>query len=78
GLYRLLMATVYEQAAVRSSRINLSAGAAQFKRLRGGVGTIEYSAVYTRHLPANRRRAVGLLGMLARRIGEPCMRRFKL
>jgi hypothetical protein len=78
GLYRLLMATVYEQAAARSFRINLSAGAAQFKRLRGGVGTVEYSAVYVHHLPANRRRAISLLGTLARRIGEPCMRRFKL
>ena len=56
GLYRLLMATVYDRAARCRQRINLSAGAAQFKRLRGGVATMEYSAVYARHLPRNRRR----------------------
>lgn len=78
GLYRLLMATVYEQAASRGRRVNLSAGAAHFKRLRGGVATLEYSAVYTRHLPGSRRRAIEVLGVLTRRIGEPCMRYFEL
>ena len=78
GLYRLLMATVYERAARLRQRINLSAGAARFKRLRGGIGTMEYSAVYVRHLPKNRRRAVAVLGALTRRIGEPIMRRFEL
>lgn len=76
GLYRLLMATVYEQAASLGLRINLSAGAAHFKRLRGGIATLEYSAVYTRHLPPSQRRAVGLLSVLTRHIGEPCMRYF--
>jgi len=78
GLYRLLMATVYEQAALWGCRINLSAGAAHFKRLRGGIGAIEYSAVYVKHLPWRRKRAVSLLSTLTRRIGEPCMRHFKL
>jgi hypothetical protein len=78
GLYRLLMALVYERAGLRRNRINLSAGAAQFKRLRGGIATIEYSAVYVRHLPNRQSRAVHLLGLLTRNIGEPCMRRFKL
>jgi len=78
GLYRLLMAAVFEQAALRGCRINLSAGAAHFKRLRGGLGTIEYSAVYVAHLPRHRQRAIHVLSTLAHRIGEPCMRRFEL
>ena len=78
GLYRLLMATAYQAAARRGARINLSAGAAEFKRLRGGIGTMEYSAVYARHLSKPRRRAIGLLGTLATRIGEPIMKRFQL
>jgi hypothetical protein len=72
------MVTVYDLAARSGYRINLSAGAAEFKRLRGGVGTMEYSAVCARHLPGNRRRAIGLLATLATRIGEPVMRRFEL
>lgn len=78
GLYRLLMASVYDRAARFQQRINLSAGAARFKRLRGGVGAMEYSAVYVRHLPTKRRRAIAVLGVLTRHIGEPIMKRFEL
>lgn len=78
GLYRLLMASVYERAATTGARINLSAGAADFKRSRGGIAAMEYSAVFARHLPASRRRALKLLGTLTRRIGEPIMKRFEL
>lgn len=78
GLYRLLMASVFRTAALTRRRINLSAGAAEFKRLRGGVGTIESSAVYMRHLPKLRQRSISILSLLARRIGEPFMKRFEL
>jgi hypothetical protein len=78
GLYRLLMATVYETAARSGRRINLSAGAAEFKRMRGGVGSMEYSAVYVRHLPKARRAAIKVLAGLAQGIGEPIMKRFEL
>jgi hypothetical protein len=77
GLYRLLMAAVYDLAERTGRRINLSAGAAGFKRLRGGVASIEYSAVYTQHLSRRRQRAVQLLARLASTLGEPLMRRFQ-
>jgi hypothetical protein len=78
GLYRLLMATVYDTAARSGRRINLSAGAAEFKRLRGGVASMEYSAVFVRHLPKARRAAIQVLAGLAKGIGEPLMKRFEL
>jgi hypothetical protein len=78
GLYRLLMATVYQHAAQTGLRINLSAGAADFKRSRGGIAAMEYSAVFARHLPPRRRRALRVLGALTRHIGEPLMKRFEL
>jgi Acetyltransferase (GNAT) domain len=78
GLYRLLMATVYDCAARAHCRINLSAGAAGFKRLRGGIGTLEFSAVYARHLPKARRRALAVLSSVTRHIGGPILRRFEL
>jgi hypothetical protein len=78
GLYRLLMASVYRRAASSGARINLSAGAADFKRSRGGIAAMEYSAVFARHLPTPRRRALRILGALTRRIGEPIMKRFEL
>jgi hypothetical protein len=77
GLYRLLMAGVFELAASSDQRINLSAGAAQFKRLRGGIASIEYSAVYARHLPRKRQRAIRLLSRITTSFGESLMRRFQ-
>jgi hypothetical protein len=78
ALYRLLMAQVAAVALQDRKNINFSAGAAQFKRLRGAIPAIEYSAVYSAHLPATRRGTIALLQTLAERIGEPLMKRFQL
>ena len=78
GLYRILMAAVLKYAADYTLRVNLSAGAAHFKRTRGGVPAIEYSAVLASHLPARRQRALRGLRWLTTHIGVPLMTRFKL
>lgn len=78
GLYRLLTACTFEHAIASGFDINFSAGAAGFKRLRGGVPSIEYSAVYMRHLPRPTRRVLAIISALTRRIGVPIMRRFEL
>ena len=62
----------------RDAELNLSAGAAHFKRLRGGVPAIEMSAVYCRHLPKTTQRAIAVLRTLTTRIGVPIMQRFQL
>lgn len=78
GLYRLLMASVFEEAMAVGATINLSAGAAHFKRLRGGIPAIEYSAVLVSHLPAFTRRTVKVLSALTTNLGVPIMQRFEL
>lgn len=78
GLYRLLMAHVFDTARRRGLRINLSAGAAHFKRLRGGHAALEYSAVLSSHLGAPRRAALQTLRGLACAIGVPIMQRLDL
>ncbi len=78
GLYRLLMAIVFEQATLTGATVNLSAGASEFKRLRGGKPTIEYSAVLTKHLPIYRRNVISVLRALTTSIGVPVMKRFQL
>ena len=78
ALYRTLTATSYRHARESGRQLNLSAGAARFKRLRGGIAAIEYSAVWA---PAQARRTRALLaalGLLTRRIGEPLMRHYRL
>jgi hypothetical protein len=78
GLYRLLMAHVLNTTREREAVLNLSAGAAHFKRLRGGEPEIEYSAVLSRHLPAATRRTLRGLRTLTTRLGVPIMRHFQL
>lgn len=78
GLYRLAMAGVFDHALATGDIVNLSAGAAHFKRLRGGTPAIEYSAVLASHMPRATRCAIGLLAALTTTIGVPIMRRFKL
>lgn len=78
GLYRLLMACIYNKTMQIDGTLNLSAGAAEFKRLRGGIAAIEYSAFYTRELPMHRRLVFYILSWLTCRIGKPLMIRSRL
>ncbi len=78
GLYRLLMTLVFETALAEGLAVNLSSGAASFKRLRGGRPYIEYSAIYDRHPSPPRRFALSALAAPVNGIGVPLMRRLKL
>ncbi len=55
GLYRLAFALLITEAAQRKALLNISAGAGDFKMLRGAVPVQECDAVYDRHLPVPRR-----------------------
>ena len=78
GLYRMLMAIVLQRAAQKKQLLNLSSGAASFKRLRGGRPYIEYTAVYCRHLSAKRRAVWKVLAGLLTHVGARVLRKFKL
>jgi hypothetical protein len=78
GLYRLLMTLVFATALEEGLDVNLSSGAASFKRLRGGQPFIEYSAIYDRHLSPARRLGVTALAAPVNGIGVPLMRRLRL
>jgi hypothetical protein len=43
GLYRMCCALCFGLAAARAQQLNFSSGAGQFKRLRGGVQSMEYA-----------------------------------
>lgn len=78
GLYRLISQISLEEAARRRGLLNMSAGAADFKRMRGGQPEIEYSLVLVNHLPRERQRVWRVLGSLLHAVGVPIMRKLKL
>jgi len=64
ALYRMIMVLPVETAMARALGVNLSAGAARFKRHRGATPHVEYLMIIDDHLPGWRRfgyRAVGAL-----------------
>jgi hypothetical protein len=77
-LYLHAARLVYDRMLQTGYTLNMSSGAASFKRLRGGQPHIEYSALYYRHLPAGRRRLFAVLCFLANRIGIPILKKYKL
>ncbi|QJD88037.1 GNAT family N-acetyltransferase [Cohnella herbarum] len=78
GLYRMLSSLLIELARDRGLLLHESSGAAQFKRNRGAVAEIEYTAVHIRHLPLSRRWCWSALEWLLVRIGVPLLRKYKL
>ena len=51
GLYRLTIAQLLKIARERNQQLNLSSGAAHFKKQRGGQAMMEYTGYYCAHLP---------------------------
>lgn len=58
--------------------LNLSSGAAKFKRLRGGIPTIEYSLVFIRHLGRRRKLVWNFLTFISNVIGKPLLKKYEL
>ena len=78
GLYRMLTAFLLLEAERRGLQVHASSGVAKFKRSRGASSAIEYTAVYTLHLPWQRRFGWALLEFLMRRVAIPIISRFGL
>jgi hypothetical protein len=74
----MLTALVFQEARESGQILNLSAGAAQFKRHRGGKPHLEYSAVFVEHLPWRRRMAWMTLSLLLENIGTRVLQRYEL
>jgi len=71
GLYRRLFLRLHGEVGRRRQLLNYSSGAGDFKRRRGSIPTVEFNAVYERHLPQSRRMAFRVAATLLNRIARP-------
>lgn len=78
GLYRMLSALLTNTAKTENMILHQSSGAASFKRLRGFLPNIEYSAVYISHLPWWRKMIWLVLKLLVNKLAIPLMQKYKL
>lgn len=78
SLYRRLVVFGMLEARKRRMLYNMSAGASTFKRNRGAIPAIEYSAVYNRQLSSRARLAGRVVEGLLSGLGVPLMKRFEL
>ena len=78
GLYRLAFHAGSRYAMRHRALFNMSSGATGFKRNRGAVAKMEFTAFYLRHLPAHRRYPFSLLHRVADRIGAPLLEKYQL
>lgn len=78
GLYRLLVISRMIHAQSNGLIINASSGAPGFKRLRGAVPFIEYSAIYCKHLSQGRQRMWHVLQKILTSLVVPMMKKLKL
>ncbi|BAZ37230.1 hypothetical protein NIES4101_31510 [Calothrix sp. NIES-4101] len=78
GLYRMLSVLLTIEASKKGLILHQSSGAAEFKRFRGFIGNIEYSAVYHHHLPLQRKLIWLFLELLVNQIAVPLMKKYRL
>jgi phage pi2 protein 07 len=78
GLYRMLSALLTVEAIEKGIILHQSSGAASFKRFRGFISNIEYSAVFYHHLPWRRQLVWRFLGVLVNKMAVPLMKKYKL
>lgn len=76
GIYRLLNTALLLEAQKKGLLFNQSAGAAFFKSVRRAEGSLEYMAVFTKHLPAYRKFFWTTLKFFINKIGSKYMQKY--
>lgn len=76
GLYRYMNVKLTQTALDEKAILNMSSGAAPFKKQRGGVGTYEYNYVFAAHLGFFQRNFWKLMYVLSERFFKQALTQF--
>ena len=78
ALYAHCMQLIFAYKFKTGLILNLSSGAAAYKRGRGGIPVLEYSAIYCSHQPLKTRTMTRILAFVSNRIGKPLLIKYEL
>ncbi len=78
GLYRLLTSLVIKKSLNENKLFNMSSGVGRFKKHRGARPFLEYSAIYTKHLPFSQKMAWHTLSWIMKNIAAPIVQKNEL
>lgn len=78
GLYRFLNLKLMEESIQQGLILNMSSGAAHFKRLRGGTTFLEYNVAFFQHLPWYRQLPWKIYHQLSERFAIPTIKKYGL
>jgi len=78
GLYRFLNLRLMEEAISEGLILNMSSGAAHFKRLRGGTSCLEYNVVRYHHHPWSQKIPWKIYHQVSQKIAIPAIQKYQL
>lgn len=76
GVYRYLSTILILEAQKHQAIFNQSAGGSFYKKIRRATGEMEYTAVYTKHLPVYRKLPWMILKMAINTLGKRYMKKY--
>jgi len=76
GLYRLMSLQLIQIAEQKGKILNMSSGASDFKKQRGGEPEIDYLMVYAKHLSLRKRMFWKLMQSVSKKITIPAFEKF--
>ena len=78
GLYRFLNLKLMEEAIQKNLMLNMSSGASNFKKLRGGSTTLEYNMTFYKHLPLINQLPWQIYHLISTRVAIPNIKKYGL
>lgn len=78
GLYRMMNLKLMDVAKTKNKLLNMSSGAAKFKKQRGGNPAFEFNLVYMKHISFTKKIMYFMFGFVGEKFVMPAMKKFEV